>query len=218
MFQLDREWGALCARFGIRYEDAQRFYVELSAQYERPHRGPFTLEYVGRCLTAFDEARSLACKETGVELALWFVHIAHVPGMADEENLEASVGYARQFVRRMSLPESAVTRTERLMKAAFDRSTTDHDGELMADLERSIYGAQPEVYDAFETALRESIGHMPDADYNHRSAGRPRVLRGLLDDPPIYRMAHFQKKLEGAARQNVLRMLASMTRRLENAS
>ena len=86
----------------------------------------------------------------------------------------------------------------------------DRDAALFLDADLSILGAPAEIYDAYEAAIRDEYGHVPDEAFR---AGRGAFLRAMLEAPAIFQTEYFRGQLEEAARANMSRAAARMVTR-----
>jgi len=62
-------------------------------------------------------------------------------------------------------------------------------------------------YGRYADAVRAEYAHLDDATF---AAGRPRILRSLLDRPAMFGTEHGRRAWESAARANVRRELESL--------
>jgi predicted metal-dependent HD superfamily phosphohydrolase len=74
----------------------------------------------------------------------------------------------------------------------------------MCRTDLSILGSTPDIFAAYEEAVRREYGWVPDALWRE---GRKKVLQGFLDRPAIYASPEFRASHEAAARANLTRSL-----------
>jgi predicted metal-dependent HD superfamily phosphohydrolase len=88
--------------------------------------------------------------------------------------------------------------------------TTPHeaDAALLCDIDLSILGRSPEVFDLFERQIRREYAMVPEPMYRTR---RSEVLRRFLSRPTIYRTAWFRRRYETRARANLERSLTQLS-------
>jgi predicted metal-dependent HD superfamily phosphohydrolase len=83
------------------------------------------------------------------------------------------------------------------------------DATLFLDMDLSILGASPGVFDAYEQAVRREYVWVEEPAWK---AGRGTVLRGFLERPHIFHTPEFRERFERQARENMARSVE----RLEN--
>ena len=81
------------------------------------------------------------------------------------------------------------------------------DAELIIDIDLSILGQPPGVYDIYEAAIRAEYSQVPFADY---AVGRSRILAGFLNRSRIYFTGRFEAKYGAQAKENLTRALAAL--------
>ena len=69
-------------------------------------------------------------------------------------------------------------------------------------MDLSILGATPDVFDAYEQAVRREYDWVEEAAWK---AGRGMVLRGFLARPHIFHTPQFRQRFETQARENMAR-------------
>jgi predicted metal-dependent HD superfamily phosphohydrolase len=112
-------------------------------------------------------------------------------------------------MKAFGLPDvDAVTRL--ILCTKHDRPPRTPDGRLIVDVDLSILGQGPDVFDAYDAAIRREYAHVPDAAF---AAGRAAVLRRFLDRPTIYATKFFQQRYERPARENLQRAIARWEKR-----
>lgn len=81
------------------------------------------------------------------------------------------------------------------------------DGALLLDVDLSILGSTPDVFDEYDAGIRLEYEHVPLADY--RSA-RGRILSGFLARPRIYTTDWAHERWDAAARENLKRAIGTL--------
>jgi predicted metal-dependent HD superfamily phosphohydrolase len=79
-----------------------------------------------------------------------------------------------------------------------------NDDKLIADIDLSILGQTPDVFDRYEEEIREEYAFVPDSAFRE---GRSRILKGFLGRPSLYLTESFRVRYEAAARANLARSL-----------
>jgi len=83
----------------------------------------------------------------------------------------------------------------------------NRDGQYMLDIDLSILGTQPDVYDEFERNIRREYKHVPAFIFRKK---RKAILEGFLARNMIYVTKHFQHMLENQARINLIRAVSQL--------
>jgi predicted metal-dependent HD superfamily phosphohydrolase len=153
----------------------------------------------------WDDAASVA-------LAVLFHDAVYVAGRSDNEANSADLAeraLAAQPITARYRP--ARVRELILLTArhgALAETPLDRDAARFLDCDMAILGAEPARFAAYEHAIAEEYGHVPEAAYR---AGRARFLQRLLAAPHIYLSQHFRVRLEARARTNLQLALTSLT-------
>lgn len=80
----------------------------------------------------------------------------------------------------------------------------DKDQKLIVDIDLTILGATPEVYDEFERNVRKEYKMVPTFIYRKK---RKELLKSFLNNPSIYSLDYFKEKYENVARHNINRAI-----------
>jgi len=178
---------------------------ELVAAYGQKHRYYHTGAHVDACLRHLDACVQALDRPREVELALWFHDAIYNP--LSSKNEQKSADWARTFLVRHGAPIDATARVvELVMVTRHDAPTRTNDESFLVDIDLSILGAEPAVYDVFEQAIRREYRHVPAALYR---AGRARLLEQFLARPRIYANPAFAPR-EGQARANLARAIEQL--------
>ena len=78
---------------------------------------------------------------------------------------------------------------------------------MFLDMDLSILGAAPEVFDAYEAGVRHEYREVPDEAFR---AGRAAILEGLLAREALYFSDWGRERFEAAAHQNLVRSIAKL--------
>lgn len=198
-------WIALWTRLGAR-GDPLAVHDELVRAYCEPHRAYHNLRHIDDCLRQFEPARKLAAEPDTAEWALWFHDVVYAPRAKDNE--EKSADESRRACRAAGLPESFERRAGELILATkHDALPITPDAQLVVDVDLSILGRAAEEFDAYERAIRQEYGWVPDLLFR---PGRAKILRAFLERPRIYSTAWFGDRYEAQARSNLERSLAAL--------
>lgn len=184
---------------------------ELTALYRDGNRHYHGLAHIEALLALAVECRSKLSDPEAVEAAIWF-HDAIYDSRA-KDNEARSAELARQLLAhrlkpvRMARVAAMILATAMHEVPVFANIDAVRDAALFLDMDLSILGASPEVFDAYEAAIRREYAWVPEDAW---IAGRSAVLRTFLDRPYIYHSEEFRVRLEHRARANIERSLASL--------
>jgi predicted metal-dependent HD superfamily phosphohydrolase len=186
--------------------EQQLVFDGLLARYREPHRHYHNLDHVVACLNELLAARDLVDDPRPIEAALWFHDAVYDPTRSDNE--ERSADLADASLASMGCDDDFRQRVRRLILATKHRaSPVRSDERLMVDVDLSILGQRPGVFDRYEAAIRREYAHVGEAEF---CAGRAAFLQRLLARPLIYSTDRFREKYERSARENIARSIAKL--------
>lgn len=193
-------WSSLCAA-----SNAKRMvgntYDKLIMQYQNGVRTYHNLEHVAHCLGEFDKLRDLCQDPQAVELAIWYHDIIYDTKTKDNE--ENSGQRALIDLTVMGVDEVLAHDVKRLiLLTKHDCVPTDIDGKVMVDVDLSILGQSPEVFDRYENNVRAEYSWVPDEIFWER---RAEFILDMLLRNQIFYTDRCIKKFGWKARQNLVR-------------
>ncbi len=197
----DDNWRALLERIGLSdLNDVT--YDKLVAAYSKPDRHYHAITHIEDCLDQLDACALPANQADPIALAIWF-HDA-VYNWRSKTNEADSAAWAAEFLNGCDATEDLNVQVEGLIMATRHFVPEPLVGEqpLMVDIDLSILGRTPDVYDRYETAIREEYKWVPIVTFRRE---RRAVLRGFLDRDVIFQTERFHKLFEGPARANLQR-------------
>ena len=199
---LDQQrWLELWSRLGAQASGAPIF-AHLAAAYAEPGRAYHTAEHIRDCLAQLDLSRNLAPHPDEVEAALWFHDAVYRPGASDNEDQSAEL--ARTALSTGAVPREAADRTAALVLATRHAGVpSSPDEQLICDIDLSILGREPGIFDAFEQQIRREYAWVPEPMYRRE---RSAVLSGFLRRRSIYQTDQFRQRYEALARANLERL------------
>lgn len=162
--------------------------------------------------TAFsrlDRARHLLDDEEAdaVELALAWHDAVYDPRAPDNE--EKSAALFREAAARHRIAPRLAADVERLiLRTKTHLAGSRPDEQVMVDIDLSILGAAPDVFDAYDRSIRREYAHVPEAEWRERRAA---VLRRFLLRAPLFATRFFRERYEGPARSNLARAVSILT-------
>jgi predicted metal-dependent HD superfamily phosphohydrolase len=204
---LDRtRWTELWKRIGAR-GDGLDVFSRLETGYGEPARAYHTAAHVRHCLEEFDRDRSLAARPDEVEMALWFHDAVYVPGAGDNE--VRSADWALKELTSAGTAPGPAQRIHALIVATrHSNIPADCDARLLCDIDLSILGQTPAVFDEFERQIRQEYAWVPEPYYRQT---RSKVLAGFLSRKAIYQTEPFASRYEARARENLERALRNLS-------
>lgn len=177
--------------------------------YDQPPRAYHNWSHVEACLRELSAVRSLCADPDALEVAIWLHDCIYDPQRHDNE--EQSATLARKWLAELLAPSSFIdTVAQLILVTKHNAIPASPDGKLIVDIDLSILGQAPEVFDAYERAIRQEYSFVPDEAFR---AGRTCILQGFLDRPKIYCTQSFQGRYERAARANLARSIEQLVRR-----
>jgi predicted metal-dependent HD superfamily phosphohydrolase len=199
---LDQQrWLELWSRLGAQGSGASIF-AQLAAAYAEPARAYHTAEHIRDCLTELDLSRNLAHHPDEIEAALWFHDAVYLPGAPDNEGRSAEL--VRTALSGKEVPRESTDRIAALVLATRHASVPSApDEQLICDIDLSILGREPEIFDEFERRIRREYAWVPEPMYRHE---RSAVLAGFLRRRSIFQTDQFRHRYEVSARANLERL------------
>jgi predicted metal-dependent HD superfamily phosphohydrolase len=203
---LQTRWHELLGPFGVPGSLCQNTFEDLAARYGAPDRFYHNLHHLTDVLDVIDRLHHLAADPAAVRLAAWF-HDAVYDSRA-KDNEEKSAALAEDVLRRLGLPEPAVSAAKRLVLLTKGHEADDDpDGQVLLDSDLAILGAPAMRYDEYARAIRQEYAWVPENDFR---VGRRRVLQSFLERPHIYHTEPMRRTHAAAARANLRREIESL--------
>ncbi len=197
-------WRRLWERLGAD-GGRERLYRDVVAAWDEPHRAYHDLSHLEHCLGQLDAHRGLAASADEVELALWFHDAIYRPTGSD--TAARSADGARSAIDGAGLPPALADRVVALILATcHDAAPEDADERLIADVDLSILGSPPEVYDRYEAAVRREYRWVPSFLFRRK---RREILASFLERDAIFLTEPFFERYESQARANLERVCAA---------
>jgi predicted metal-dependent HD superfamily phosphohydrolase len=189
--------------------DPVELFNALTIAYAAPHRAYHNKAHLKDCLAQFDLVRESAHEPDQVEIALWFHDAIYNPHAADNEAQSAAWA-----IQALTQGDIALTLTEQvgefILATQHQIMPSGHDAQLMVDIDLSILGRAPAVFDEYDQQIRLEYQWVPEKQFCER---RVRVLTDFLHRPVIYQTEHFYRQYEAQARQNLMGAIDRLTTR-----
>ncbi len=170
-------------------------FDELKAVYTEPGRYYHTDKHIAECLAYLQDLRHQATHPAEIEVALWFHDAVYDTRRPDNE--ERSAEWAVKFLGASKVGQVIRDRIARLIMVTQTHDPYDADTALMTDIDLSILGAQPHVFEQYDTDIRREYSWVPDEQFRQ---GRVQVLNNFLERAEIYKTSYFLAKYEQQAR------------------
>jgi len=196
-------WRALLDRLGLSDLNAIT-YAKLVAAYSKPDRHYHSLDHIADCLDQLDACALPAEQSDPIALALWF-HDA-VYNWRSKTNEADSATWAGEFLNGCDAAQELSTHVIGFIMATrhFVPEPLVGDQFLIVDIDLSILGRAPDVYDRYEVAIGEEYKWVPKVTYRRE---RRAVLRSFLERDTIFQTDRFKERFDVPARENLQRAI-----------
>jgi len=208
--ELHEHGRTLAASLGIARDTGTLLADSLVLQYRRWPRRYHDARHLLACVRAAEGLRATLPEADAVVFALWFHDAVYWPWRRDNE-LRSAV-QAHDAALRLGLGAAFADRVHALVMATAHLAGAPDAGadpaaDWLLDIDLRILGARPEIYDRYERNVRREYFFVTPWGWRK---GRAAVLRHFLEQPRIYRTAHFRVLLEARARENLERALRAL--------
>lgn len=201
----ETRWNKLTAKLGGPGEE-EAYFTRITAAYSEPSRCYHTSGHIAHCLREFDAVRHLANHPEEVEFAIWLHDAVYNPEAIDNEDQSAQL--AIDILTSFGCSEPIIFRVRDLVLATREHcSTLETDQQLLLDIDLSILGQPPQLYQVYEDSVRAEYGWVSQAVYR---TGRGEVLHSFLSRARIFQTVHFFDLYEQLARRNLKQALAML--------
>ena len=184
---------------------------ELAALYRAESRHYHNLAHIEAMLALAGDYRALLGDPQAVEAAIWFHDAIYDSKAKDNEARSASLARnklaGRTDAGRLDRIGAMILATATHQLPRFDDDAATRDASLFLDMDLSILGAVPDVFDAYERAVRREYDWVEEPMWR---AGRGAVLKDFLARPRIFLTEEFRRRFEPQARLNMARSLAAL--------
>jgi predicted metal-dependent HD superfamily phosphohydrolase len=202
-----KRWAGLWSRLGAQGSGLSIF-AHLTAAYAEPARAYHTAEHIRDCLAQLDSSRDLASRPDEVEAGIWFHDAVYVPGGSDNEDRSARL--AQTALQACGAPFEVGRRVADLVLSTRHLTIPrEPNAQLLCDIDLSILGRSPEVFDEFERRIQREYSWVPETMYR---TTRAEVLAGFLRRRSIFQTEYFRERFEEPARANLERAIRSLER------
>ncbi|HPQ86145.1 MAG TPA: hypothetical protein PK055_00665 [Gammaproteobacteria bacterium] len=194
-------WEALMGALG--FKDSFYCYDDLYNAYSEKHRFYHTVKHIEAMFRHFDIVKDIAERPAELELAIWFHDAIYKPFSKNNELNSAE--WAKEFSLSNGYYMEGAERIHSLIMATQHNGIVqDKDQKLIVDIDLTILGASPEIYDEFERNVRKEYKMVPTFIYRKK---RKELLMSFLSKVSIYNLDYFKEKYENIARYNIKRAI-----------
>lgn len=186
-----------------RYETA--LYDEVRRRLDEPHRAYHNSTHILACLKEADAHVPETVDRVPLDLAIWYHDAVYDTKAMDNE--ERSAALFKEHSERMGLTPEVVQLVQACIIATKhgEPSVYTHPVlETMLDVDLSILGAEPTVFDTYDEAIRREYWWVVEDVYRF---SRKRILEGFLAKPRLYRTEGFHRRYDAQARLNLKRAI-----------
>ncbi|MCW9028665.1 MAG: hypothetical protein OQJ80_07020 [Kangiella sp.] len=190
-------WQSLMRAMGM--PPSVECFEKLKKAYSEKHRFYHTAKHIEAMLNHLDSAVELAEHPHELELAIWFHDAIYKPFSSTNELDSAK--WAKEFLTDHQYSSDGVERVYNLIMATqHNVEVNSVDEQLIVDIDLTILGASPTVYEQFEQNIRKEYKLVPSIIYRKK---RKELLKSFLSKPSIYNLDYFKEKYESAAGMNI---------------
>jgi len=202
----EAKWRALLERLGLS-DLSDVTFGRLVAAYTKPDRHYRAIGHIEDCLDQLSACALAEAQADPIALALWF-HDA-VYNWRSKTNETDSADWAADFLAGCDASDELKAQVDGLILATrhFVPEPLIGDQLLMVDIDLSILGRTPDVYDRYESTIREEYKWVPKMTYQRE---RRAVLRSFLARDVIFQTSRFRDLYEASARTNLQRAIDSL--------
>ena len=184
---------------------------EIRVLHAGPDRGYHGWSHPLALLALHAEVEGMLHDAEAVRCAILLHDAIYEPRRKDNESRSAAL--AAEMLKNV-VPEATLGRTLRLIKATAHHAIPADlpadevaDMALFLDMDLSILGAAPELFDAYEAGVRHEYREVPEEAFR---AGRAAILEGFLAREALYFSDWGRDRFEAAARDNLRRSIAAL--------
>ena len=198
-------WFRLWYGMDAKNANGWEIFFDIFQRYCESHRYYHDYGHVIQLLGEFKGVRHLCQNPNAVEVDLYCHDVIYVPGARDNE--ERSAEFTCGMLRHARVAEPFIREASRLvlLSKKHTAAKNDTDGCISIDLDLSILGQPPAVYDVYEERVRKEwvlTKAVSEEEFIH---GRAAFLTRFLRRESVYLTSYFREKYEDAAQKNLKR-------------
>jgi predicted metal-dependent HD superfamily phosphohydrolase len=186
-----------------RYDEA--LYAQLRQRLDEPHRAYHNATHISACLLISRMYTPESVDREPLELAIWYHDAVYDTKAMDNE--ERSAALFKEHSEHMGLTSEVVQLVHACILATKHGDPSSHTHpviDAMLDVDLSILGAEPTVFDTYDAAIRREYWWVVEDLYRFN---RKRILESFLAKQRLYRTDSFHEQFDGQARLNLKRAI-----------
>ncbi|MBR9860043.1 hypothetical protein GYB22_04725 [bacterium] len=196
---LERTFIGACYNFTQDSKVIDELWRDLQKSYSDKDRHYHTLDHIKALCELFMEYRQIPHKHNLLLLSVFYHDVVYQP--LKKENEFQSAKFAEKVMKRMNMNAPQIrTVVQQILATADHKKTAESDTNFLIDLDLSILGAQPKVYEEYRHNIRKEYHQVPQFIFNR---GRRKVLNGFLKKSRIYIHKPIYERFEEQARKNI---------------
>ena len=184
---------------------------EISALYSVAGRHYHGMAHIEALLALARQYRRVLADPEAVEAAIWFHDAIYDSRAKDNEAQSAALARkklgGRISAQRLDRIAAMIEATATHQLPEFADAGAVRDAALFLDMDLSVLGSRPDVFEAYEHAVRREYSWVPEPAW---IAGRGAVLKNFLARAHIFHTPEFRNRFEAQARKNMARSLAAL--------
>ena len=193
-----QRWLTLMA--SLTWATNEKTYRALCRAYNEPHRAYHTQAHIEALLHHLDQVKEYAEDAIALEIAIWF-HDA-IYNIFSSKNEARSAQWAKNFLEQNQAEQTFIDKVVTLILVTAHSSVPiSIDEQLMVDIDLTILGSSPPVFNQYQQQIRREYRLIPRFIYQKK---RNALLLNFSQKRNIYQTHYFQQKLESQARDNLL--------------
>lgn len=201
-------------------EDPKKLFAQLRDMYDRLWDGSWEWDDIAQkmkwsyhkrlhaidCSNELYKIKHLLDNPDVVECALLFHDIVYDP--ISKTNEEDSAALAEKMLTQRWLPKEFIEKIKKLILATKHTDTpTDNDTQYIMDIDMSIIGKNPRIYNQYIKDVRMEYYMYSDDQFRN---WREKFLWSLIKKDGIYHTEYFQHMYEHSAQKNILQELMEL--------
>lgn len=186
--------------------------ADLKAAYQAPGRAYHNWDHITHLLGEFRRLAAHWRRPMAVETAIYWHDVVYVPTSATNEADSAAL--MEQRLQGRADAKLVGDARDLVLATASHDVTADMEAELaqdcalFLDMDMSILGAAPDLFDAYDVAIRVEFSVIPDEIYRPR---RAEVLAGFLAREHLFLTETYQRSHNPQARDNLRRAIIRLS-------
>jgi predicted metal-dependent HD superfamily phosphohydrolase len=189
-------------------DTSQMLFDNLIRLYGEPHRSYHNLQHIANL---FDLATRMGLKFSDPETvhwAIWYHDAIYDTKKKNNEQLSADLATQTMSLFGQGLEHKTSAVAQLILSTLTHFPIGDApDCPMFLDLDLSVFGASPEIYEQYSRGIRHEYNYVPDFIYKQ---ARKSVLQKFVGRRPLYFTEPFRDMFEAQARENLKREIAQL--------